>query len=100
MRIYLAGPMRGYADLNFPKFHAAAAMIRGAGHTVFNPAEHPAESLRANLAIDTSWICLVAEAVVLLPGWEKSLGAQAENALAVCLGIPVIDLEKFLVNYC
>ena len=39
MNIYVAGPMRGYPEFNFPSFHAAAAQLRAAGHTVFNPAE-------------------------------------------------------------
>lgn len=100
MRVYIAGPMRGYVGLNFLAFDEAAAKIRAAGHTVFNPAENPAKSLRANLAIDTNWICLVADIVVLLPGWQGSLGAQAEYALARCLGIQTIQLEEFLQFMC
>lgn len=36
---YLAGPMTGLPDLNFPTFHARAAELRALGHEVVNPAE-------------------------------------------------------------
>jgi hypothetical protein len=96
VRIYLAGPMRGYDDMNRPAFGEAAERLRAAGHFVFNPADNEAGHLRANLAADTSWICLVAEAVVLLPGWRGSAGATAEHALASALGLPKLELEDFL----
>ena len=38
-RIYVAGPMTGIQDLNFPAFHAQAAQLRADGHQVVNPAE-------------------------------------------------------------
>lgn len=38
-RVYIAGPMTGLPDFNFPAFHAAAAAWRAAGWEVFNPAE-------------------------------------------------------------
>lgn len=50
MRIYLAGPMRGYAEFNFPAFHAAAARLREQGHTVFNPAERDIERHGADIS--------------------------------------------------
>ncbi|MBF3131496.1 DUF4406 domain-containing protein, partial [Pseudomonas aeruginosa] len=39
-RIYLAGPMTGLPEHNFPAFHAEAARLRSLGYQVENPAEH------------------------------------------------------------
>lgn len=118
MKVYLAGPMRGYAEFNFPAFHAAAAELRAQGHFVFNPAENDIErhgtdiskgnlngceetaakehgfNLRETLGIDLGWICSDAEAIALLPGWEASKGAKAELAAAEALGLIVIILER------
>jgi hypothetical protein len=111
MNIYLAGPMRGYPEFNFPAFHAAAAELRLLGHVVFSPAEKDIEkhgdaafkgevgrqdevasnagfSLRAALKMDLDFICEHADAVALMRGWEKSTGANAESATAIALGLP------------
>ena len=115
---YLAGPMSGIANFNFPAFHAAAEHLRSLGHKVFNPAERDIErhggtdiskdnhagdpslaakvhgfSLREALADDTAYICKEANAIAMLPGWEKSNGARAEHALAVALGHSILYLE-------
>lgn len=114
MRIYLAGPMTGIPHFNYPAFHAAAAELRADGHTVFNPAEHDILTYgrdvsnpdgcekqaaaehgfdrRAALKADLIWICDNAEAVALLPGWEKSSGACAEKALADALGLQIVEV--------
>ena len=100
MKIYLAGPMRGIPEFNFPAFHTAAAKLRADGHEVFNPAENDEKmaargeeiSIRNCLRIDLEWICREAEAVAFLPGWRNSLGATAEYATALAIGIPTIEL--------
>lgn len=112
MKIYVAGPMRGIPEFNFPAFHAATEMLRGQGHDVFNPAENDVDSgnftdkgfaegdivkaeeggfnLRKALGDDLAWICAEAEAIYMLPGWENSKGAKAEHATAHALGLEVI----------
>lgn len=116
MKIYLAGPMRGIPEFNFPAFFAAAAELRIAGHDVFNPAERDNEhhgtdiskgnangdeekaakehgfNLREALGADLAFICKHADAIAMLPGWERSKGATAERATALALGLEVIQL--------
>ena len=107
MNVYLAGPMRGYPEFNFPAFHAAAARLRLAAIEVSSPAEHDVQGgfdptgsdedfdLRAALRWDLEQVMAV-EMVVVLPGWEKSKGAKAEVALAEALGTPVYTLAAIL----
>lgn len=95
-RLYLAGPMTGVVDHNFPAFHAAAGRLRDAGYEVVNPAENfggqthlPRSSyMRTDLAM-----LLQCDAVVMLSGWEKSQGAKLEYLLAQELGLPVLDAD-------
>lgn len=105
MRVYVAGPMGGYDNLNFPAFDAAAAYLRALGHDVVNPADidraagiNPAkysaetevpESLRQDaLARDFMELC-TCDAIALLPGWERSRGAKAERFVAEQIGLAV-----------
>ena len=116
MKIYLAGPMRGRPEFNFPAFYAAADKLRADGHSVFSPAErdnarHGRDISKGNatgdmvqavrdhgfdireaLADDTAFICREADAIALMPGWRDSKGATAEHALAVSLGLQIINL--------
>lgn len=91
-RVYVAGPMTGIADLNFPAFNAATAALRDRGAHVENPAE-------INPDPDADWYdamrrdiprLLTCDTIMLLPGWEKSRGATLEYTIATAMGMTVV----------
>jgi hypothetical protein len=111
MRVYLAGPMRGYPEYNHPAFNSAAEQLREGGHEVYSPAEqdiragfNPATDkadsvyVRIVMAKSLRWICRSAEAIVLLPGWQDSRGSLAEVLVAQANDIPVRELQGFLID--
>lgn len=98
-RVYVAGPMAGMPELNFPAFNGAAATLRSCGLEVVNPAE-------LNVGIEGNWAACMrndvrelatCDTVALLPGWERSRGAQVENRLARDLGLRVVSYGDLLV---
>lgn len=109
MKIYLAGPMRGLPDFNYPAFNAAAAQLREIGYDVFNPAElfggddslppeaYLTEDLRAVIESD---------AVFVMDGWQSSRGARVEVQVAQATGKNIyaypsgdpVDLTDFPVE--
>lgn len=113
VQVYLAGPMRNYAEFNFPAFADATEKLRAKGYKVHSPAEEETRAgfdpktgrypegkhqrtVRENLRDDLCWICEYADLVVLLPGWEQSKGALAEVHCASAIGVQTTTLEKAL----
>lgn len=97
-KLYLAGPMTGYPQLNFPAFHAAAAQLRAAGFEVVNPAElnlDPGTSWRQCMIIDIRELVLC-DGIALLPCWENSKGASLEYRIARGLDMQVDRVEGWL----
>lgn len=101
MKVYLAGPMRNLPAFNFPAFHTAAAALRLFGHDVWNPAEHDEASgfnphtdepkpLKHYMVTDLAKVC-ESDAVVVLPGWQKSQGATLEMFVAQVVGVRVLE---------
>ena len=88
-RIYLAGPMTGHLNFNYPAFNAEAARLRALGLMVENPAQNPKQASWNDYMRVGIRQMLTCTHVALLPGWESSHGACLERSLAITLGIPV-----------
>ena len=91
-RLYLAGPMTGLPDYNYPAFFAAADALRQTGYDVLNPADigqHPTWTWADYMRVGLKTLTTQAEAVAVLPGWEHSTGARLEVRTAQRRGLRV-----------
>ena len=120
---YIAGPMRGIVDYNYPAFIAAERALRSKGWgPIYNPArmdmkydkeDYAARTLveqkirddaescrmfaRRDLAIFTDKLrAEKGDAIVLLPEYEESTGATAERAVAIWVKLRVLQLATAL----
>ena len=112
--IYVAGPMIGVPHFNFPKFDLARDFLKALNYEVVSPADidraHGFDAMR--LPGDTDWsdfsvtglnklevisrdieALKQCQAIYMLTGWEKSVGAQAEHALAKWMGLEIFSEE-------
>lgn len=104
--VYLAGPMTGYDEFNFPAFHRAAKKIRFDYPlwNIISPAEmdesfglHPEHETAGKVTAETAQtsnevrsfymrrdlpIVAACQAIVLLDGWSESAGVVHELAVA------------------
>lgn len=121
MKIYIAGPMRGYANFNFQSFYDAEEWLTSKGYEVFNPARvdvefHGADIHTSNATGDelqaaqqgltgrealTRDAAMIAQsdALYMLVGWENSAGAQAEWALAKAMRVPHIFYQGGIEDF-
>lgn len=113
MKIYLAGPMSGIPQFNFPTFDAAAKDLREKGWDVVSPAEldnpatrksalespdgapgsgsHEGETWGDFLARDVKLIADEGvQGIICLDGWMESKGARLETFIGRLLGLPIL----------
>jgi hypothetical protein len=95
MIVYLAGPMSGKPDFNWPEFKRVTKLLRDSGVTVVCPTESGAnhntpyhECLKADLKL-----LLSADSITFLLGWTKSKGATFEAVVAYILGYKFFHLD-------
>jgi hypothetical protein len=109
--LYVAGPMRGLPQFNFPAFDDAAAQLREAGYEVINPAEvdralgfdptdphaktFTEDDYHAAMRRDIPLV-MKANGVALLHGWRDSRGANIEHDIAKAIGNQAMMVEAWL----
>lgn len=107
--IYIAGPMSGIKDWNFPAFFKAEAELEALGYKVINPAHNDGATVQDALESAGppespnnlwSWYMrrdlphvMEADLLCLLPGWQNSKGASLEVHVAKAIGIPLMVLK-------
>lgn len=101
MKLYLSGPITGVNNYR-KNFEEAAQELRWRGYTdLINPAElctvlpveHTTYEQYMTMCMD---LLGMSDAIVLLPGWEKSLGANREVGYALGTDKLIVELETML----
>lgn len=103
--IYLAGPMQGFPEFNFPAFAATAAALRMAGYDILSPHELDLENGFDPKVVRTvtreqvqgflrrDMLALArCQSIALMPGWRLSKGANLELAVAERIGCQVYEV--------
>lgn len=110
MKIYIAGPMTGYDQWNFPAFFKLEESLRKLGYQVINPAHNDGTTLELALESageperpNNSWAwymrrdlpyLLECDAICVLPGWQESKGASLEVHVAKAIGLPIYVFQE------
>lgn len=100
-QLYIAGPMTGLPDFNYPAFADAAKLLRDAGFDVFSPAENglsPAAPWNEHMRVDLAHLVSHCYAVATLPNWAKSKGASLEVGIAISLDMAVFPFDHWLAQ--
>lgn len=101
MKAYLAGPMTGYPERNFPEFIRRKKELESLGYEVVFPFDIDGNAdneltrpyvirLDVFLIIGADASQKPVDAVFVLRGWERSRGTRLEVELACQLDIPVM----------
>lgn len=96
MKLYVAGPMTGIPENNYPEFLRVGALLADKGYTVLNPAN--IDDHFAGAIGERTWqwymrralqMCVHSDGVATLPGWAHSRGASLEVHVARRLELAV-----------
>ena len=100
--LYIAGPMTGLPEFNYPAFREAAQQLTDAGYDVLNPVDVDTAGVPPE-ALTWEWymrrtlkMMLDADAIATLPGWRNSRGAVVEVELGARVGIGEAPVNEWL----
>jgi len=99
-RCYLAGPMSGYPDNNYPAFFAEEKVLQKKGYEVLNPAANddpPGKTWRGYMEKAVSQL-ITCDHIHLMEGWSKSKGGVTEYNLAKSLGLEITFQNEKAAN--
>lgn len=103
MKLYVAGPMTGYEEYNYPAFRYAVDRLQFYGYETLNPCDND-KVLREAIPIP-SWQdymkasiaqVLQADGLAVLDDWALSRGARLEVDIAHALQIPVMPINVWI----
>lgn len=113
-KFYLAGPMTGIPQFNFPLFIETTERLRKQGYDIISPVETDTPETRkiamasetgdqADLPQGETWGTILAEdvklvadvvdGIICLPGWKKSKGARLEVFVAFLQQKPIYQFD-------
>ena len=120
-KFYVAGPMRGYPNFNFDNFDLVRDALKQMGHVAVSPADMDRlyegwnQYAPADLPVDHELKvrCMArdmnfilhnlrperGDGICLLHGWQDSMGAKAEIALAAFLGLRIVEYDELVDEY-
>ncbi len=99
MKLYVAGPMTGMKDFNYPAFERARSSLEGAGYEVLSPTDNgkdmPTQSWTWYMRRAVKMVA-DADGIAVLSGAGCSRGAVVEIALARALAIEVDSVDGWI----
>lgn len=112
---YLAGPMSGYPEYNYPLFESTQRELQSHGLTIESPHTNPWPEREAGRRAEDRgfdgeelWQFMMRAAlrqllrcqgIILLKGWTESRGALVESNIAGALRMPMYFLDgEYLVS--
>lgn len=96
MRLYIAGPMSGLPEFNYPAFFDAESDLTAFGYKTLNPARNPKQDCWEGYMKAAIAQVVQADGIAFLPGSHASEGARLELFLAGRLGIPIKPLAEWI----
>jgi nucleoside 2-deoxyribosyltransferase len=104
VRLYIAGPMTGLPEFNYPAFREAEARLSASGFDALNPINSEQHN---DTGKPQTWdwylrhalrMVLEADGLALLDGWWRSRGATLEVHVARSLELPTEPVDHWIAT--